>query len=351
MRKRVPAIGLALGLALGGVGACARGGPAPDLRAPAMRGLASPSCGGCHEAERTAWDVSMHHASFSSEDFQSSYREEPSTFCVDCHAPLGRKLGTATAYAHGIGCESCHPASSEHAKGPVAVRATTSPCAPCHEFESERARTFLQSTEHEHRASRYRDTSCIDCHMARSDAGTRDHRFDVSRNPGVLSRALFVGAPAGGGLRCVRPPRRRRRTSIPDRRHLPPPAGPRVDRRRTRPHPRRPGLRPQSRLGRPSRRSVAPRPRRGARRHSSRRRPARAPRPARRDPWREHSPLRACGLPARIRGARWPPPAVLDLAHRGARVSSMKCPSRKKSRILFVASVVVGSNTLKGASS
>jgi hypothetical protein len=195
MRKRVPAIGLALGLALGGVGACARGGPAPDLRAPAMRGLASPSCGGCHEAERTAWDVSMHHASFSSEDFQSSYREEPSTFCVDCHAPLGRKLGTATAYAHGIGCESCHPASSEHAKGPVAVRATTSPCAPCHEFESERARTFLQSTEHEHRASRYRDTSCIDCHMARSDAGTRDHRFDVSRNPGVLSRALFVGAP------------------------------------------------------------------------------------------------------------------------------------------------------------
>ena len=135
----------------------------------------------------------MHHASFSSADFQLSYREEPLAFCVDCHAPQGRKLGTPDAFAHGIGCESCHPSSPAHAKGPTATRATTTACESCHDFESERAPTALQSTGREHAASRHAGTSCMECHMEQAPSGVRDHRFDVSRNGAFLARAIAIG--------------------------------------------------------------------------------------------------------------------------------------------------------------
>ncbi len=129
----------------------------------------------------------MHHASFTSPDFQASYREEPLAFCLGCHAPR--------APAAGVGCESCHPHAGAHALD-RAVAATTTPCAPCHDFPSPIANTaFLQTTEQEHRVGRHRDVACVDCHMVRGPAGERDHGFSVSRNLALLSRAIEVAPP------------------------------------------------------------------------------------------------------------------------------------------------------------
>src|SRR5262249_39557296 len=104
-------------------------------------------CGGCHENETVAWRASMHSASFSNEDFQMAYREEPLAFCVNCHAP-SPKEGAALGANHGVGCVSCH-GSNAHA----ASRVGDEVCARCHEFENPIAQTLLQSTVSEHAAS------------------------------------------------------------------------------------------------------------------------------------------------------------------------------------------------------
>jgi hypothetical protein len=126
--------------------------------------------------------MSMHHASFTSQDFQAAYREEPLAFCAGCHAPHGALVG--------VGCASCHPGATEHERsgGRARIaRAGDEVCTGCHEFTSPTSRTFLQSTVSEHEASDARAASCIDCHMKNGD-----HRFAVSRDPAFLGRAIAL---------------------------------------------------------------------------------------------------------------------------------------------------------------
>ena len=153
----------------------------------------TPTCGGCHEAERRGWEASLHGpAAFASVEFQASYREEPPdtarTFCIGCHTPGG------------VRCEGCHPNAAAHARAPRADRATSSACGRCHDFSPPEGRgevrpasrpedaVFLQATEHEHRASPFADVACAECHMPGGD-----HRFAVSRNASFLARAVEVG--------------------------------------------------------------------------------------------------------------------------------------------------------------
>ena len=136
------------------------------------------ACAGCHASEVAEWRESIHRASFTSADFQRSYRAEPLPYCVQCHAPLP----DVTA---GIGCTACHANTAEH----VARRghATTIACAGCHDFDAPGSRAILQSTEREHDVGPFATTPCPTCHMPR-----KDHRFAVTRNPEFLSRAIRV---------------------------------------------------------------------------------------------------------------------------------------------------------------
>jgi hypothetical protein len=125
----------------------------------------------------------MHHASFTNEDFQRSYAEEPREYCVACHAPLPDRTA-------GIGCTACHSADPSHASHTreIAARATTKECRSCHDFDVPGAPTMLQGTEREHRASAFAERSCESCHMQRGGG----HRFDVTRNRDFLARAIRV---------------------------------------------------------------------------------------------------------------------------------------------------------------
>lgn len=163
-------------------------------------------CAACHANEVEAWRGSLHEQSFTSPDFQASYREEPLPFCAACHAPRRAELGERVGAARGIDCESCHPGSEAH--GRTASRSTAAavasaprssvPCAKCHELTSLASATLLQSTASEHAASRFRSVPCEACHMPRDRAGHADHRFRVSRDPAVLGRAIGVRDVARG---------------------------------------------------------------------------------------------------------------------------------------------------------
>lgn len=204
MRSRTVA-GFVLVLVLAAVtSACGVGGRAESLRPSSSVTATSHggpvTCGGCHEATVREWDESLHHASFSSPDFQASYREEPLAFCVSCHAPRRAALGLELGNAHGIDCASCHPGADAHERAALAspgapgASAPKRPvaCATCHELTSVGSATLLQSTASEHAASPYRSVSCATCHMPRDARGHASHAFRVSRDPSVIRRALAV---------------------------------------------------------------------------------------------------------------------------------------------------------------
>lgn len=136
-----------------------------------------PECGGCHAAETAEWNSSLHRASFTDPDFQTSFAIEPETFCHDCHA--------AQSEAKGIGCTSCHASETGHG-------AAKNDCAGCHEFAFPHRTDLMQSTLREHSESELRETSCTSCHMAKSADGHRNHRFDVSRNADFMKRAVTM---------------------------------------------------------------------------------------------------------------------------------------------------------------
>ena len=166
---------LALLFALLSVG-CA---PRPTVHADAVVG--ETTCVECHAREAAEWRGSMHRVSFTSADFQASYRSEPLPYCVACHAPLADR-------AAGIGCTACHRATAEHVAR--RARATTVACVGCHDFDAPGTSAILQSTAREHETSAFATTPCPTCHMP----SKRDHRFAASRDPAFLARALRVSA-------------------------------------------------------------------------------------------------------------------------------------------------------------
>jgi hypothetical protein len=133
----------------------------------------------------------MHHASFTSLDFQESWRREPHPFCADCHAP-GRSTLGAVAEHRGVGCDSCHVVPVGHGTAERSKTASLS-CAPCHDFPVPNSRAFLQSTAREHAQSSFAGTSCTECHMPLQN-GKRNHAFFSSRNLQVLRQSIEVSA-------------------------------------------------------------------------------------------------------------------------------------------------------------
>lgn len=165
-------------------------GPAPAQRAVAR--TEETTCAGCHAAETREWSESMHHAAFTSADFQASWRGEPRAYCIDCHAPR-RALGVAGTQV-GIGCAECHGELEAHLSAPT-HHPTTKSCAPCHDFPVPNNFAVLQMTEQEHAASEFANVGCAECHLPKQ-AGHRDHRFASSRDRQRLADALSV-APLG----------------------------------------------------------------------------------------------------------------------------------------------------------
>lgn len=158
-------------------------------RRVAMRAPSPGACATCHPSESAEWEASLHRASFTDADFQSSFQTEPLDFCVRCHAPLAAGRGDARGLARGVGCESCHTlAEGTGRRGHAATRG----CAGCHEFAFPGTATLMQKTVAEHLASPFADVACATCHFPRDAAGHVDHRAHVARNEERLRASLSM---------------------------------------------------------------------------------------------------------------------------------------------------------------
>lgn len=185
MRRWLLAGAIGLAVACGGA---KRSVPPP---AQPVTQVAKHECAKCHEREVAEWSASLHRASFTDKDFQTSFALEPEDFCFRCHAPLAKDRADVAGTALGTACVSCHSLAPGHTEGRTTV-ASTAGCGGCHEFTFPHQQDLMQSTMTEHARSAFADRSCTSCHMGRAADGHRDHRFDVSRNEALLRRAIDV---------------------------------------------------------------------------------------------------------------------------------------------------------------
>lgn len=182
-------------------------------------------CARCHPDVAEEWAASLHRASAEDPEYRRAYRREPLRFCQKCHVPEGMAKGIGeepAAEAVGVGCVTCHWAGAGAvlaAPGPVSAAARAAhrvvearafaaegACAGCHEFEFPDAafrerRALMQSTVEEHGRSWASGYACAECHMPWTEAGGvghRSHRFEGSRDPEAVARALEVSARRTG---------------------------------------------------------------------------------------------------------------------------------------------------------
>jgi len=191
-------------------------------------------CIGCHEDQAERWQHSRHRAAHSNALYQSGLIDEPSPFCVHCHAPLPEQtaqvLPNLIRYAaqdpihgvqapepapepladEGVNCVVCHvrdgqilasegagAAWAPHGVTPTPALTDGSLCAGCHEF---RMPVFtgaswsltdetMQGTVSEWREWRQAggERACVDCHMP---AG--DHAFRGAYDEDFLRGSLIV---------------------------------------------------------------------------------------------------------------------------------------------------------------
>lgn len=187
-------------------------GPGPLERADdpveANRG-----CERCHPAIAAEWRRSLHARAWGDPVFLAAYAVEPTSFCRRCHAPETREaLGAQDERRHlGVACVTCHVIAGEvrgardltagdHHPTFADARITTPAwCAGCHEFDFPSPQdALMQSTVSEHRASAHADTTCQTCHMPRTAAGHRSHRFAAHDDPAMLRSSVHATARREG---------------------------------------------------------------------------------------------------------------------------------------------------------
>lgn len=97
---------------------------------PLPRGITSLSaeaCRGCHRSDFDDWQHSVHGQAWRDVLFQDSHREEPSVWCVNCHAPLKEQAMVALPHQPGIVDRRIRQSPAT-----VALRDEGINCAACH---------------------------------------------------------------------------------------------------------------------------------------------------------------------------------------------------------------------------
>lgn len=149
--SRLAALSLALGLALGTLGAGSAAAATPPLRDPTA---AAADCAACHGS--TAVLPAKHKAVKTMKWAQ----------CVECHEPkdadssLVGKLPAAHMHAlAGEGCQSCHGEGK-----PAAV--PTAKCTSCHDPDKLVAKTAAVKPKNPHTSPHYgKELDCDNCHL------------------------------------------------------------------------------------------------------------------------------------------------------------------------------------------
>jgi hypothetical protein len=177
----------------------------------------------CHQAIGEEWRGSLHRHAWDDPIFEKAYAIEPVAFCRGCHAPDGNPndvLPSLRAQAAGVSCATCHvdsgrvqgthappartagDASSPHAFRLAPALATEAACSACHQFDFPKearqlARSPMQDTVAEWRASSFASTPCQECHMPLVGEGATRHRrhdFRVMGDVSLLKEAIVATA-------------------------------------------------------------------------------------------------------------------------------------------------------------
>ncbi len=169
-------------------------------------------CASCHTEIAAEWSASLHRSSFRDASFQRGFAIERLPSCRKCHAPEAEPASAkpdAWAAEHGVARTTCHGTTAHAHEKTRRADLGTKLCAGCHEFgfpEHDRdpvapkhapANRMMQRTASEHAESPHAEKSCASCHLPKvGDGAARhaSHRFDVTRNEGVLRAALSVSA-------------------------------------------------------------------------------------------------------------------------------------------------------------
>lgn len=186
-------------------------GPRPSSAADPV--LENAACEACHADVASEWRASEHASAFTDPVFQAAFEVEPTPFCRGCHAPEQAPGDTAEAEgALGVACVTCHLAGdavlaaskagihfAPHRVERSVEFAGGGACGACHEFsfgddERREAPLAMQATSTEHARSGHAEQSCADCHMQRSPAGHRSHRFASTRDSESHRRSVRISA-------------------------------------------------------------------------------------------------------------------------------------------------------------
>ncbi len=185
------------------------------------------SCRGCHPAQVEEWRGSPHAGAATTEGFLASLRrfaawleEHPPAAgqpgsrpapaaavaerCLGCHVPgaadppvvAGRLLSGAAAA--GVTCQACHggtPAAhpTRYLAG-ITAAAPAEACARCHRWEPPGVACSTVFDGWRASPAAAAGTPCQGCHMP---AGS--HRFEGSRSPAMLARAVALSLTAEAG--------------------------------------------------------------------------------------------------------------------------------------------------------
>jgi hypothetical protein len=182
----------------------------------------SEDCRSCHEKVYDNWKGSRHRVSHTNELYKVSFRQEPMSWCLNCHSPLmepGRDETNFDARFQsddGISCITCHVREGKiltgstpkkqqgiHDYKPIKEMQASEFCGNCHQFnfptrESHAGKTPLeystlpmQNTLQEWKeSSYYPEKTCQSCHLfPRTE---RSHLFPGGHNLEYLDRSFEV---------------------------------------------------------------------------------------------------------------------------------------------------------------
>jgi hypothetical protein len=185
---------------------------------PNIPSLSAHDCSTCHDAIYKQWLASRHAQSFTNRIFVASFRREPLSWCVYCHAPLPEQAKALAGARHirvralplvdeGVNCAVCHirngailrarapsaAALRAHRMRVVPSLATSEFCGGCHQFNVPRpglpvryTAEPMQDTLAEWRRTT-RNKECQDCHMAGGG-----HAFPGGHDVALLRNTLRV---------------------------------------------------------------------------------------------------------------------------------------------------------------
>jgi hypothetical protein len=185
----------------------------------------SEDCANCHEIVYKNWYRSKHRESFTNILYQQSHKQEPMTWCTNCHAPFLEPNKNANdpseryLATEGISCHVCHVRNEKiiaariprlkenrskhfHEYSIEENLAKSEFCASCHQFnfpklikekgkEVSYSNLPMQDTYSEFLSTGYQKFgNCQDCHLVPNSL--RSHSFPGGHNRDFLKESLHA---------------------------------------------------------------------------------------------------------------------------------------------------------------